>query len=55
MAESEVHGEWGSGEGGYKAPNGPSERMRKNLPYKVPFLFVHAKLLLEVDIGAYAV
>ncbi|KAI0005531.1 precursor to secretory protein Ssp120 [Russula compacta] len=34
MAESESHGEWGSGEGGYKPPNGPSERMRKNLPYK---------------------
>ena len=52
-AESEAHGEWGSGDGGYKSPNSPSERMRKNLPYKV-MLFVRVTLL-EVDIGAYAV
>lgn len=38
-AESEAFGEWGSGEGGYKSPNSPSERMRKNLPYKVMLLF----------------
>ncbi|KAF8273823.1 hypothetical protein EI94DRAFT_1769033 [Lactarius quietus] len=33
-AESESHGEWGSGEGGYKSPKSASEKMRKNLPYK---------------------
>lgn len=38
-AESEAHGEWGSGEGGYKSPKSPSERMRKNLPYKVTSVF----------------
>jgi hypothetical protein len=53
-AESEVHGDWGSGEGGYKSPSSPSERMRKNLPYKVMLLFIRVTLL-EVDIGAYAV
>jgi hypothetical protein len=52
-AESEAHGDWGLGEGGYKSPKSPSEKMRKNLPYKVMFLFV--ALLLKVDIGAYAV
>lgn len=36
-AESGTYGEWGSGEGGYKSPKSPSERMRKNLPYKVLF------------------
>jgi len=35
--ESEAHGEWGSGEAGYKPPKSPSERMRKNLPYKYKF------------------
>ena len=34
-AESDAHGEWGSGEGGYKPPKSASEKMRKNLPYKV--------------------
>lgn len=38
-AESEAHGEWGSGEGGYKSPSSPSEKMRKNLPYKVMLFF----------------
>ncbi|KAI9445389.1 hypothetical protein H4582DRAFT_1845799 [Lactarius indigo] len=33
-AESDAHGEWGSGEGGYKPPKSASEKMRKNLPYK---------------------
>ncbi|KAG5652199.1 hypothetical protein H0H81_005934 [Sphagnurus paluster] len=28
-------GEWGTGEGGYKPPTDPSDRMRKNMPYKV--------------------
>jgi len=36
-AESESHGEWGSGEGGYKSPKSASEKMRKNLPYKYKF------------------
>jgi len=36
-AESDAHGEWGSGEGGYKPPQSPSEKMRKNLPYKYKF------------------
>ncbi|KAF8481004.1 hypothetical protein DFH94DRAFT_437957 [Russula ochroleuca] len=36
-ADSEAHGEWGSGDSGYKAPNTPSEKMRKNLPYKYKF------------------
>jgi hypothetical protein len=52
-AESEVHGEWGAGEGGYKSPNSPSERMRKNLPYKVMLLF--SAILSEVDIGSHPV
>ncbi|CAL1694339.1 unnamed protein product [Somion occarium] len=29
--------EWGSGDGGYKPPKNPSDRMRKNLPYKYKF------------------
>ncbi|KAI0715054.1 precursor to secretory protein Ssp120 [Earliella scabrosa] len=33
-AEAAHQGEWGSGEGGYKPPKSPSEKMRKNLPYK---------------------
>jgi nucleobindin len=54
-AESEAHGEWGAGESGYKAPNTPSEKMRKNLPYKVKCFFVRAELLSEIDTGTYAV
>lgn len=27
--------EWGSGDAGYKSPSSPSDKMRKNLPYKV--------------------
>jgi len=30
-------GEWGTGEGGYKPPTEPSDKMRKNLPYKYKF------------------
>lgn len=31
--------EWGSGDDGYKPPRSPSDKMRKNVPYKVePFL-----------------
>jgi hypothetical protein len=30
--------EWGAGDAGYKSPSSPSDKMRKNLPYKVkPF------------------
>lgn len=36
-AESERHGDWGTGEAGYKPPSSPSEKMRKNLPYKYKF------------------
>jgi hypothetical protein len=54
-AESEAHGEWGSGDSGYKPPNSPSEKMRKNLPYKVMSYFVFDEPLLEVDMGAFAV
>jgi len=32
--EGQQKGEWGSGEGGYKAPTAPGDKMRKNLPYK---------------------
>ena len=27
--------EWGQGEGGYKPPRSPADRMKKNVPYKV--------------------
>ncbi|OSD06181.1 precursor to secretory protein Ssp120 [Trametes coccinea BRFM310] len=33
-ADAENHGEWGAGSAGYKPPKSPSEKMRKNLPYK---------------------
>ncbi|KAI8981168.1 hypothetical protein BD414DRAFT_491861 [Trametes punicea] len=36
-AEAENHGEWGAGNAGYKPPKSPSEKMRKNLPYKYKF------------------
>jgi Ca2+-binding EF-hand superfamily protein len=29
--------EWGSGDDGYKSPTSPSDKMRKNLPYKYKF------------------
>ncbi|KAF8079122.1 precursor to secretory protein Ssp120 [Lyophyllum atratum] len=32
--EAESKGEWGTGEGGYKPPTDPSDRMRRNAPYK---------------------
>jgi hypothetical protein len=47
-AESDAHGEWGSGEGGYKPPQSPSEKMRKNLPYKVTLLCVCTELLVRL-------
>jgi hypothetical protein len=54
-AESAAHGEWGTGDSGYKPPQSASERMRKNLPYKVMFPLLCSEMLLEVDIGTYAV
>ena len=33
--EAANHGEWGQGESGYRSPGSPSEKMRKNVPYKV--------------------
>ncbi|KAN0135618.1 hypothetical protein V8E53_006509 [Lactarius tabidus] len=36
-AESDAQGEWGSGAGGYKSPKSPSEKMRRNVPYKYKF------------------
>jgi len=35
--EKEGQSEWGTGEQGYKQPNSPAEKMRKNLPYKYKF------------------
>ncbi|KAI0031254.1 hypothetical protein K488DRAFT_52491 [Vararia minispora EC-137] len=36
-AESEKLGTWGEGEGGFRPPSTPNEKMRKNLPYKYKF------------------
>ncbi|KAI0830813.1 hypothetical protein BC628DRAFT_1355711 [Trametes gibbosa] len=33
-ADADNQGEWGAGDAGYKSPKSPSEKMRKNLPYK---------------------
>jgi hypothetical protein len=54
-ADSKVHGEWGTGEAGYATPKSASERMRKNVPYKVMSHLLCSESLLEVDIGMYAV
>jgi len=35
--ESATQAEWGSGDAGYKSPSSPSDKMRKNLPYKYKF------------------
>ena len=41
-AGEKPHGEeWGAGERGYKTPRDASDRMRKNLPYKVGFYIFH--------------
>lgn len=37
--ESRDKEEWGSGHEGFKTPKTPAERLRKNVPYKVNFLF----------------
>ncbi|KAI0375500.1 hypothetical protein BV20DRAFT_986249 [Pilatotrama ljubarskyi] len=34
FANAKADGEWGAGSAGYKPPKSPSEKMRKNLPYK---------------------
>ncbi|PFH49052.1 hypothetical protein AMATHDRAFT_148583 [Amanita thiersii Skay4041] len=34
VVEGREKEEWGAGEAGYKAPTAPSEKLRKNLPYK---------------------
>jgi hypothetical protein len=54
-AESAAHSEWGTGNAGYTPPRSASERMRKNLPYKVMLPLLCSEFLLEVDIGTYAV
>ncbi|KAI0361080.1 hypothetical protein OH77DRAFT_1417277 [Trametes cingulata] len=36
-ANAKADGEWGAGSAGYKPPKSPSEKMRKNLPYKYKF------------------
>ncbi len=51
-SDSAAHGDWGSGEAGYKPPTTPGERMRKNLPYKVMLLYVNRT---SIDTGPYAV
>ena len=53
-ADSDAHGEWGSGDGGYKPPQSPSEKMRKNLPYKVLLLRVCIELSWRLT-GTHAV
>ncbi|KAJ7109816.1 hypothetical protein C8R44DRAFT_263585 [Mycena epipterygia] len=35
--EGDRKGEWGTGSEGYKPPTNPSDKMRKNLPYKYKF------------------
>jgi len=35
--DSQAQGEWGQGDGGYKTPKTPAEKMRKNVPYKYKF------------------
>lgn len=37
--QREKKAEWGSGDDGYKSPTSPSDKMRKNLPYKVKFFY----------------
>lgn len=41
--ESKGRPEWGSGDEGFKTPKTPAERLRKNVPYKVNFLFPYPK------------
>ncbi|GJE86224.1 EF-hand domain-containing protein [Phanerochaete sordida] len=36
-AGAAVDGQWGEGEGGYKPPRSPADRMKKNVPYKYKF------------------
>jgi hypothetical protein len=53
--DSQAQGEWGEGDGGYKTPKNPADKMRKNIPYKASR---HVLDVLEVsltNLGAYAV
>ncbi|KAI0931405.1 hypothetical protein AcW1_001187 [Taiwanofungus camphoratus] len=36
-SSAKADGQWGEGEGGYKPPRSPSDRLKKNLPYKYKF------------------
>ncbi|PPQ99535.1 hypothetical protein CVT24_005325 [Panaeolus cyanescens] len=42
-------GEWGTGEGGYKAPTEPSDKMRRNLPYKVMLYIETSSMILNTE------
>lgn len=45
-AGEKPHGdEWGTGERGYKSPRDASDKLRKNLPYKVQFSFAILTML----------
>jgi hypothetical protein len=48
--ESANQAEWGSGDAGYKPPSSPSDKMRKNLPYKVKFTVLLSLHLSDADI-----
>jgi hypothetical protein len=37
LTEGARKGDWGTGEAGYKPPTDPSDKMRRNLPYKYKF------------------
>ena len=41
--ESKNKAEWGSGDEGFKTPKTPAERLRRNVPYKVNYLFSYPK------------
>jgi nucleobindin len=46
--------EWGTGETGYRAPRSPSEKLRKNLPYKVrTALSLQSRLTNQVNLNKY--
>jgi hypothetical protein len=39
---SDAQNDWGQGDSGYKSPRSPSEKMRKNVPYKARCLYLRA-------------
>ena len=49
--EGMVSDEWGVGDGGYKIPKTPGERMRKNVPYKVSSTMFY-ETIMELKICA---